>query len=64
MVRELEHLSYEDILRELGWAKSRDKKALGRTYCSLSVFTEDLYKMGTRILAGPVVIGQGTLVLN
>lgn len=35
MIRELEHFSYEDMLRESGRVKSRDEKALERLYCSL-----------------------------
>jgi len=37
MIQGLEHLCYEERLRELGLFSPKKRGALGRPYCSLSV---------------------------
>jgi len=37
MISGMEHLSYEERLRELGVFQPGEEKALGRPYCGLSV---------------------------
>jgi len=42
MIRGMEHVSYEDKLRELGPVQPEEEKPPGRPYCGLSVLRGDL----------------------
>jgi len=61
MIRELEHLSYEERLR-VGAVQPGEEKAAGRPYCSLPT-PEGLpaRKLERDFLQGPGVIGQGVM---
>jgi len=49
----------------VGTVQPGEEKAVGRPYCGLLVPEGDLKrKTRTIVLAGPVVIGQGEMVLN
>jgi len=49
----------------VGAVQPGEEKAPGRPYCGLSVLEEGfIRKTGTNVLAGPVVTGQGVMVLN
>ncbi|PKU43412.1 hypothetical protein llap_6296 [Limosa lapponica baueri] len=64
MIRELEYLSYEDRLRELGLfslEKRRLQQDLIATFQSLKGATGET---GTDFLAGSGAIGRGVMVLN
>jgi len=62
MVRGLERLSYEERLTELGLFNL--EKALCTPYSGLSVLTGNIRITGMNFLTGPVVAGQGVMVLN
>jgi len=64
MVRGLEHLSYEDRLRELGLLSREKRRLRGDLTVAFQYLKGPTEKMGTNILAGPVAIGQGLTVLN
>jgi len=65
MIRGLEHLSYEERLRELGLFSLGKRRLLGKSYSSLPVPEGGLQESwrGT-FLPGHVVIGQQLMALN
>ena len=61
MTRGMEHLSYEDRLRELGLFSLEKRRLQEDLIAAFQCLKGFIRKMGTNILAEPVVIGQGVL---
>ncbi|PKU41983.1 hypothetical protein llap_7713 [Limosa lapponica baueri] len=58
MIGGLEHLSYEDRLRELGLFSLENRRLWGDLIVVFRYLKGPTRKMGTDLLAGPVGIGQ------
>jgi len=61
MTQGLEHLSYEERLRDLGLFRLEKRRLWGDLRAAFQYLQGPIGKMETNFLVGPVVIGQGVM---
>jgi len=64
MIRGMEHLSYEERLRELGLLSPEKRRLWGNLTAAFQYLKGPIQKIGIILVAGPVVIGQRVLNLK
>jgi len=64
MIRGMEHLSYEDRLRDLGWFSLQKRRLCGHLIAAFQYLKGPTRELERDFLQGHVVIGQGVMALN
>ena len=64
MIQGMEHLSYEERLRELGLFSLVKRRLQEYLIVAFQYLKRAYKKGGDKLFAGPVAIGQGVVILN
>jgi len=64
MIREMEHISHEDRLRDLGLFCLQKRKLKEGLQVAFQYLKGTYRKLQRDFLQGPIVIGQGVMALN